>query len=56
MTAVAVEITTRPTAGLPEPAVRSADSEPTELVIVDDVESLGEGSAAPCNDDNPYQG
>ncbi|MEU5342991.1 hypothetical protein AB0H18_19500 [Streptomyces sp. NPDC020766] len=56
MTAVAVEITTRPAAGLPEPAVHLAASEPAGLIIVDDVESLGEGSAAPCNDDNPYQG
>lgn len=54
MTAVAVEITTRPVAGLSESAVRPADPEPVGLVIVEDVESLADG--APCNDDNPYQG
>ena len=45
MTAVAVEITTRP----------SVEEEPMGLVLVDDVEALAEGTVPGCNDDNPYQ-
>ncbi|MER7928462.1 hypothetical protein ABTY96_35845 [Streptomyces sp. NPDC096057] len=64
MTAVAVEITTRPTSALmvpplplsPPPVVRPENTEPTGLVIVEDVESLTPAILAACNDDNPYQG
>ncbi|MCE7081352.1 hypothetical protein [Streptomyces sp. ST2-7A] len=54
MTAVAVEITPRPVAAEPEP-LRPVSPEPAGLVIVDDVEALAEGTAAACNDDNPYR-
>ncbi|MFM9445040.1 hypothetical protein [Streptomyces acidiscabies] len=54
MTAIAVEITRRPVAGLPKSAVRSAAPEPVGLVIVEDVEALADGAG--CSDDNPYQG
>ncbi|MFD4875995.1 hypothetical protein ACFWOB_21915 [Streptomyces sp. NPDC058420] len=63
MTAVAVEITTRPVSALmvpplplSPPPVRPESTEPTGLVIVDDVESLTPATLAACNDDNPYQG
>ncbi|MBW1601365.1 hypothetical protein JJV70_04445 [Streptomyces sp. JJ66] len=52
MTAVAVEITPRP---VEEPTTYPTSPEPTGLVIVDDVEALTEGTAAACNDDNPYR-
>ncbi|MEU6004214.1 hypothetical protein [Streptomyces sp. NPDC047197] len=45
MTAVAIEITPRPT----EP------EEPTSLVVVEDLEDLTAGATSGCNDDNPYR-
>ena len=64
MTAIAIEITTRPVSGLmvpplplsPPPVVRPASTEPLGLVIVEDVESLTPATLPGCNDDNPYQG
>jgi hypothetical protein len=53
MTAVAVEITTRPQVGAPAP-VTGAVTEPGGPVIVDDVETLAEGAMPGCGDDNPY--
>ncbi|MEV7402875.1 hypothetical protein AB0N93_21090 [Streptomyces sp. NPDC091267] len=63
MTTVAVEITTRPASGLmvpplpfsPKSAVRPASPEPVGLIIVEDAESLADGTIPGCNDDNPYQ-
>ncbi|MFE4368575.1 hypothetical protein ACFRMN_10075 [Streptomyces sp. NPDC056835] len=58
MSAVAVEIASRPFAALglvPVPAVPPKAPEPAGLVIVDDLESLTEGTTPGCNDDNPYQ-
>ncbi|MFJ4620308.1 hypothetical protein [Streptomyces sp. NPDC088812] len=56
MSAVAVEITPRPPLGLvPAPADQPKTYEPVGLVIVDDVESLTEGTVPGCNDDNPYR-
>ncbi|MGW5352032.1 hypothetical protein ACWERV_16175 [Streptomyces sp. NPDC004031] len=53
MTAVAVEITTRPRVDKPTP-VTGVAPEPTGLVFVDDVESLTAGAVPGCGDDNPY--
>jgi hypothetical protein len=56
MSAVAVEITPRPALELvPAPSVQPMTPEPAGLVIVDDVESLTEGTVPGCNDDNPYR-
>ncbi len=56
MSAVAVEITPRPMLELaPDPSDRPKTPEPVGLVIVDDVESLTEGTTPGCNDDNPYR-
>ncbi|WP_370420302.1 hypothetical protein AB8O64_19660 [Streptomyces sp. QH1-20] len=49
MTAVAVEITTRP------PAPVQPEPEPAGVVIVANVEDLADGSAPGCGNDNPYQ-
>ncbi|AEW98852.1 hypothetical protein SCATT_p06590 (plasmid) [Streptantibioticus cattleyicolor NRRL 8057 = DSM 46488] len=40
---------------VPAPAERPKLAEPAGLVIVDDVESLTEGTTPGCNDDNPYR-
>lgn len=63
MTAVAVEITTRRVSGMMVPPlpfsplpVRPASTEPTGLVIVENVESLTPATLAGCGEDNPYQG
>ncbi|MEU9388702.1 hypothetical protein AB0D86_01715 [Streptomyces sp. NPDC048324] len=56
MSAVAVEITPRPALGLVlAPTDQPKAPEPVGLVIVDDVESLTEGTVPGCNDDNPYR-
>ncbi|MFF4515579.1 hypothetical protein [Streptomyces mirabilis] len=55
MNVVTVEITTRPAVGQPGIPVHSVSPEPAGLIIVDDVESLTEGTTAACNDDNPYK-
>ncbi|WP_208879935.1 hypothetical protein [Streptomyces armeniacus] len=56
MTAVAVEITPRQVAASPTPtALPQASPEPVGVVIVEDVETLAEGTGPGCNDDNPYR-
>ncbi|GFH36481.1 MULTISPECIES: hypothetical protein [Streptomyces] len=56
MSAVAVELTTRPGLSLvPATGDQPKTPEPAGLVIVDDVESLTEGTVPGCNDDNPYR-
>ncbi|MFD7236476.1 hypothetical protein ACFWAT_14360 [Streptomyces syringium] len=49
MTAVAVEITSRPA-----PIAAGPAPEPTGVLFVEDIEELTAGSAPGCNDDNPY--
>jgi hypothetical protein len=53
MTAVAVEITTRPPAGASALTIGTA-IEPAGPIIVEDVETLAEGATPGCGDDNPY--
>lgn len=56
MSAVAVEITPRPALDLvPAAGDQPKAPEPAGLVIVDDVESLTDGTMPGCNDDNPYR-
>lgn len=55
MSSVAVEIASHPTGLIPVPAVPENRTEPSRPVIVDDVESLTEGTTPGCNDDNPYR-
>ncbi|WP_164543644.1 hypothetical protein [Streptomyces mobaraensis] len=55
MTAVPVEITPRPHA--PELTLappRPTNPEPTDILIVSNVETLTAGATPGCNDDNPY--
>jgi hypothetical protein len=52
MTAVDVRIT-RPVPAPPQPLTPAA-SEPANVVIVDDVDTLTAGAVPGCGDDNPY--
>ncbi|MBM9505845.1 hypothetical protein [Actinacidiphila acididurans] len=55
MTAVVVEITTRPSVGTLAPRpITGVAMEPAGPVIVEDVETLAEGATPGCGDDNPY--
>jgi hypothetical protein len=52
MSVIDVEILPRPAS----PVTEELAVEPDEVVFLDDLDALGDGSAAACNDDNPYQG
>lgn len=54
MTAVAVEITLRPSGTLAPTPITGVATEPVGPVIVEDVETLAEGATPGCGDDNPY--
>jgi hypothetical protein len=52
MSVIDMEIHPRPAS----PVTGEPAAESERVVLLDDLDALGDGSAAACNDDNPYQG